>query len=317
MHQTRRAVRMAFLPSVAILCAACGALPAHNNTLMFAVKRDLGIGIAAPSATDPEFNVHFGYKERQAAWVPLWANKSTGGMGISGVEAMPCPDQKVQINTEASTQKVEIDHGCKRAAKLLGDGMPVGTPKGNEPNDAYSTFASFGGDFVAQKSDATLGHFKMASFFATGVAAQNLSRDAGAVHLLSNAPGKHAPQAKKETAHDIAREQLAQYLFVTAQKNEKVERADATCLQKLGKTFEAAQTDQFAWVAGRHPKDAANQWMDLAALTDAQAKKLIGVAYQLADAAQTSIQAAWAKADKAKTNESASRSETLQAFCSA
>lgn len=315
MHQTRRAVRMAFLPSVAILCAACGALPAHNNTLMFAVKRDLGIGIAAPSATDPEFSLHFGYKERQAAWIPLWVNKTTGGMGVSGVEAMPCPAAGVSV--EVTPNGSNHDHSCKRAAKLLGDGVPVGAAKGNEPNDAYSTFASFGGDFTAEKSDGIAGTFKMASFFATGVAAQNLSRDAGGVHLLSNAPSKAVPQDKKQTAHDLAREQLAQYLSVTAQKTEKAERADATCLQKLGKSFEASQADQFVWVAGRHPKDAANQWMDLAALTDAQAKKLIGVAYQLQDAAQTSIQTAWAKADQAKTKESALRSETIRAFCSA
>ncbi len=173
------------LLTAASLLAGC-ALPAHNNTLIFATKTDVGLGVSTPSATDAGVSVTLGYKERRAAWVPLWANgpdgKPFGCQEVWTLKSAPSEQQQKDFMAEVS---------CKKGPKLLGDDDAGGSKGDNARKDAYSTFASFGGDFGGSGSGGVSGGAapqaqvsgKIASFFATGVAAQTLAKNAASVGL--------------------------------------------------------------------------------------------------------------------------------------
>ena len=85
--------------TLAVVClglSACAELPRHNNTLIFSVKRDVGIALAGPSESSPSGELSIGFKERQMAWVPIWANGSNG--------AMPCgPASNAQTGSGAAS----------------------------------------------------------------------------------------------------------------------------------------------------------------------------------------------------------------------
>ncbi len=174
--------------------SACGTLPAHNNTLIFAVKRDVGVGVSGPSAANTGVDITLGYKERQVAWVPIWANGKDGA-------PMPCDRGAVVETTGSGTKTVAqafTAAACNHGPKLLADGdsSSSGNSRPNDPHDALSTFASFGGDLGASAgSDATGAREvsgRIASFFATGIAAQNLSKQTGLVSSV------HSAEANKQ-----------------------------------------------------------------------------------------------------------------------
>ncbi|MEN9626856.1 MAG: hypothetical protein RJA10_82 [Pseudomonadota bacterium] len=163
--------------SLAALFAGCSALPAHNNTLIFGTATDVGLGVTTPSATDTSVSVNLGYKERRAAWVPLWANK--------GKDAMTCAEAVGAPPSASNIDKLV----CKYGPKFVGDSPVSVGARSREMDDAYSTFASFGGDFNAggsgggaQAANANASG-RLASFFATGVAAQLLATQPASVGL--------------------------------------------------------------------------------------------------------------------------------------
>lgn len=175
---------------IAMLLSAC-ALPAHNNTLIFATKTDVGIGVSTPSATDAGVSVTLGYKERRAAWVPLWANK---GSGMS-TQAMDCVEVYAGAASSVETIGKVAEISCRKGPKFLADDNAGGGTGSNARKDAYSTFASFGGDFGGSGNTGSSGpqaqaSGRIASFFATGVAAQALAENAASVGLPA-APAKN------------------------------------------------------------------------------------------------------------------------------
>ncbi len=168
MHRTF-AILILLVSSLLVGCA----LPQHNNTLIFSVQRDVGVGVKTPvDGTAP--SVYLGYKSLEMAWVPLWANQrnETGRL-----TTMPC------------TTETAPEGKCKHGAKFVGDSD---SPGKNDAHDAYSTFASFGGDFGAasSKDNGPTVSGKMASFFATGVAAQHLAKAPQMVGLPSSEKDK-------------------------------------------------------------------------------------------------------------------------------
>lgn len=165
---------------VGLALQAC-ALPAHNNTLVFAVNRDIGVGVAS-GPTDAGVNIHLGYKSRELAWVPLWANQ--------GGDAMPCMNTtlsksggSIGSSTPTTVSATATGTGgisCMHGPKFVGDSEKA-TASGNDAHDAYSTFASFGGSLAGSAGGSASANATMASFFATGVAAQHLAKQPGVV----------------------------------------------------------------------------------------------------------------------------------------
>jgi hypothetical protein len=260
-----------------LLCASAAlagcALPAHNNTLIFAVKRDVNLSVNTPSAAEPEFSINVGYKERQAAWVPLWTNKRTGGFGEK--EAMDC------------TPGLGLS-ACMRSAKFVGDSDPGG--KGNDAHDAYSTFASFGGAAATQVqgASATSAQFSgnLASFFATGVAAQHLAKDASKMDMVGTRSGQ---DKTKESPEQIAAEKLEKAIQKdTKQSLEELFNVTASyigttptlaivnqdCLGKLAKELDAKSPPDLSWVKGRSPEEAAEKLVSMGGMTQPQLRKL-------------------------------------------
>jgi hypothetical protein len=189
----------AFLFGIIIFLVGC-ALPAHNNTLVFAVNRDIGVGVAS-GPTDAGVNINLGYKSRELAWVPLWAN--------SGGDAMPCyahsltKTASITPGGESKTLgSATFDAGTKSC--IYGPKFVASDRESNKESlfDAYSTFASFGGRIAAggsTGSPSAEAGIQLASFFATGVAAQKLAENpniAGATRQAATADDKPGSEKK-------------------------------------------------------------------------------------------------------------------------
>lgn len=237
-----------------VLLAACGSLPQHNNTVIFSVKRDIGLGVATPSATDPGASITLGYRERQLAWVPVWAN------GVNG--PLPCdPSSKKTATTNLATGNPDKDPtittvtdatgfeqvNCNKGPKLLGDGDSA---KGNkssgqrtsDSHDALSTFASFGGDLGANASADRNGgdvRGRIASFFATGIAAQYLAKQTGLVsNVFSDKSVKH--DDVKDPSQDQL-EQITKFIAIAEDENAKSDKVIEACVTALSKRAEVSK----------------------------------------------------------------------------
>ncbi|MFM7332312.1 MAG: hypothetical protein ACKO1L_11755 [Brachymonas sp.] len=248
--------------------------------MIFAVKRDVSLAVNTPSASDPEFSVNLGFKERQAAWVPLWANEKTGGFGEK--ETKSCAPQ---LGSSA----------CKRSAKFVGDSDPG--RNGNDANDAYSTFASFGGAVgtQVQGASATTAQFNgnLASFFATGVAAQHLAKEASQ-HDMTGTRSAESGSRKSPEALAAGKLQAAvvkdtrdsvEDLFVMTALHSSSNPAFATvhpdCLSKLAKELNEKTPPDLSWVKARSPEDAAKALITLGGISQADMRKLSAAANSL------------------------------------
>ena len=138
-----------------IIVMGCSSTPDHSNTLIFATSTKFALDVSVTPTGSPDFTL--GYKRVEGVWMPLLANKKTNGK----FEPADC----------ATTNS-----GCKFQAE---DGSSATKKK----VDAYSVFASFGADFsgggeatVEGTSGAKVkASGGLAQFFATGIAAQNIS----------------------------------------------------------------------------------------------------------------------------------------------
>lgn len=223
-----RAVYVLILTSACALLTAC-ALPAHNNTLIFGIKRDVGVGIKGPSESSASVELLLGYSERQFAWVPIWANTAfDNGKAVP----MPCPSlssDKPEPGSGSAAPSKPVDFkqvNCNYGPKLLadGDGSAINNGRFNDGHDALSTFASFGGDLQGSfKGDSTSNvgasvGGKLASFFATGIAAQNLSKHGGLVSPVFGPQKALSDSTEQDNQLQIVQEQMdvvAQYIATT------------------------------------------------------------------------------------------------------
>jgi hypothetical protein len=286
------------LALVSTLLAGC-ALPAHNNTLIFAVKRDVGVDVSGPTAADPGVSINLGYKERQMAWVPLWANQTTGGFGEK--HAMNCYDKG---GTSA----------CKQSAKFVGDSDPVGS-RTNEANDAYSTFASFGGAIntrvVGNSETIAQADGKLASFFATGVAAQYLAKDTSNYDLVGTKPTQHdtfrptsATSAEKKLLSDT-QSTMKEFFILTethltlASTTSSVTVVNTTCLTKLTERIADKKFPDIIWARGRSPTLAAKALIEMGGLNLEQIRTLNAEATMLETESKLVLED-FLKSDRAK-----------------
>ena len=181
------------------------------------------------------------------------------------------------------------------------------------------------------KNEGTSGRMALASFFATGVAAQNLSKNAnGLVNTASTDGDKNDSKATISPALRLAQAEVLA-LLESFSPQDTVNDPKATtkaCLTKLGQEFAPKKPEQFEWLTGMPPKDAAERWAKASTFIDDEHRKLIGVAYTLrkdvnkevTQAVDTVMQAnASAKSDdeikKAREDANKKRTETIEKFC--
>lgn len=159
MHKAYRHLVFATVTAACSVMAGC-AIP-HNNTLVFAVHRKIGIDVTPTNATGAGLTI--GYSSSEFAWVPLWAN------GPNNKPFVDCSSITHQSTTTQSSEPVF----CAKSPKFTGRDAE-GRGNGRD-EDAYSVFASFGGNASGQATSDTKAELRVASFFATGIAAQNLA----------------------------------------------------------------------------------------------------------------------------------------------
>lgn len=145
----------------ALSLSGCGSLPNHSNTLLFATNTSFGVNVA-PNATNL-FSIDVGYRRQEGVWMPLLANKDLP----HGVEAADCENDD------------KLGNSCKF----------IGVSDDGKSIDTYSVLASFGGEASAGGgSDGAEAEVEIIQYFATGLAARELAKNAGAAAVNTDAP---------------------------------------------------------------------------------------------------------------------------------
>lgn len=160
----KRLTTLSLLPLVTLV-AACGSMPEHSNTLVFATSTKTAIDISQePSGA---LGLTLGYKRLEAVWMPLLPNKGKKG----------------------EREGVDCDTRDKTAC-------PMFTGSDGTVHDTYSVLATFSGQVSGSGGAAAGGADTVPSakaggsivqFFATGVAAQKLAGAQGNAALFNTA----------------------------------------------------------------------------------------------------------------------------------
>ncbi|WP_416548322.1 hypothetical protein ACHEXK_05315 [Limnohabitans sp. DCL3] len=245
MRQTTRSLITTGAVLAVATLAGC-ALPAHNNTLIFAVHRKVGLDVTPTSGTNAGLTV--GYSSNEFAWVPLWANDADGKPFTDCDTENKATNEKLmngttKISTEA-VQKMSIR--CAKDPKFVA--IDNGTNDRNK--DSYSVFASFGGDINAGSGTENTAGVKVASFFATGMAAQNLSEnDAGQLLGASTGAQKRKPQTPEQANKSL----ILQWLRKSADED----KVSAKCIDALLQNIPATITGSLSKDLDKYsPEDA-------------------------------------------------------------
>ena len=171
-----RYTRVDGLAVIATLVLSAGCTPKHTNMLIFVTDTKVALDVSA-SPTNAVPYITVGYRREEVALVPLLANApanadlSTNGAAV----ANGC-----QQSLTASDNNRSTIPECGGAGYLF-QGMD-GTH-----TDAYSTIASFGANLDASASSSAAVKGAIATFFATGVAAQKLAERGGAELVSTSA----------------------------------------------------------------------------------------------------------------------------------
>ncbi len=248
---------------IATILVGC-ALPAHNNTLIFSVQRKIGIDITPTNGTNAGLTI--GYSSNEFAWVPLWANGPDGkpfvDCGRKG-EEWQMADQAIKATQQpADNSPKDLNFYCASSPKFVGhdaEGLKNGSDK-----DSYSVFASFGGD-VGGKTEggAPSAGLKVASFFATGIAAQSLAQ--GDASSLVSVGG--TPQEKKVPPQEYKTAKAVQAFLEASAIETSVTEACKVTLLKAWLPTEANATERDSLVSKSKGLSARNTTETLLKLT--------------------------------------------------
>jgi hypothetical protein len=247
MRQTQRTLKTLSIVTLTLLTAACGNLPPHNNTLIFAVHRKVGIDVTPTSGTNAGLTV--GYSSNEFAWVPLWANDA------DGKPFTDCDSENKAINTslmngETKIPEVAVQRMSMRCAKTP-KFVASDDGKDDKNKDSYSVFASFGGDLNAGSGTENTVGAKFASFFATGVAAQHLAEnDPG--QLLGSSTGTKS--RKHPTPEQLAKNLSLQWL----RKSADGENVSGQCIAAMLKDIDSSIRDTLSKDLDKYPPETAN-----------------------------------------------------------
>ena len=209
----------------AALLSAC----ANETPLMFVSKTSVGLDVSSPTTGSTEVGISFGWKSIDAAYVPVVEiiddSTNTQLYQISSGESLTAEEKaKTASNlaTLLTTSTASLTQTSDAYTKLLANPAATGESKKQKKtevdsaqdlvsklsealiksvdrSDALSVFSVVDTNTMIRSSDTSVGVGKI---FATGMAAQNVSRDfnssRGCVTAISNAVAKLA--ASTETA---------------------------------------------------------------------------------------------------------------------
>jgi hypothetical protein len=182
-----RLCRIAFAALIgAGALAGCVQMPRHSNTLVFGTNTTLGIKVGTDATNTPGITV--GYSRQEAVVMPLVANTDDDGNAQK-----PCP--RPDVLSEATPL---LDASCLLMGKQ-GDGA----------FDSYSVMASFGAKFGGSTTTTTQGQAtgEIAQYFATGLAARELARRAGAAAVATGGAAAANADAQVAGAVELVHDQ--------------------------------------------------------------------------------------------------------------
>ena len=258
MRQAQHTLKTLSIVTLTLLTAACGSLPPHNNTLIFAVHRKVGIDVTPTSGTNAGLTV--GYSSNEFAWVPLWANDADGKpftecdadnkeANLALMKEDPKPENPSKITSRIPLDEAKkLSFRCAKYPKFIAS--DDGT--GDRNKDSYSVFSSFGGDLNAGAGAENTVGAKVASFFATGMAAQNLSEsDTG--QLLT--AGTNAKRRQSQTPEQTAKSLTLQWL----RKSDVDGKVSGSCIVALLKDTDPSIRDSLSKDLDQYSPEAASK----------------------------------------------------------
>lgn len=180
--------RDAGIATFAAIVLLLGCTPKHTNMLIFGTDSKIALDVSgSPTSGSPQITI--GWRRNELALVPLLSNAPT----------------TADLSWYGSTGNCgQGDDGCGGGA---GELFQAKDQNGSVTHtDAYSTIASFGANLDASASTAASAKGAIATFFATGVAAQKLAEQGGA-RLVSTAPTAGTDHTFTTDASRMAMEQ--------------------------------------------------------------------------------------------------------------
>ena len=221
----RRLSRMLVMGAALTALSACSQMTKHSNMLVFGANTSVGVKVGQDASQAPTVSV--GYQRQEVAFVPVLANT---GVGTNG-ELSPCP---------ATTGAKVAPEGCKFEASM------DGTDK-----DSYSVLASFGTEAGGGGGNASI---KVAQYFATGIAAQQLAESGGAnVVMAGGDTGKIADAAKAaaEARKTELELRIQKEKDNAAKQVEAIDTAVIVAKSILGKSTDAVKSANLKTLAGK------------------------------------------------------------------
>jgi hypothetical protein len=179
----RKGLGLIALTGLALGLAGC----AHNDVLVFGTETKLGLDISASPAQGGAPQINVGFKRTEAVWMPLLVN------GRGSVWA-PCTQARGDRSADCTI--------AGKPSVSVADGKYQSTTTNTDTNvttsDAYSVFASIGANMGGSGTGTEVkGNVGLAQFFATGLAAQNISSNKALVTALKiDTPDGNDSQAR-------------------------------------------------------------------------------------------------------------------------
>lgn len=187
--------RLDGLAVILALLASTGCTPKHTNMLIFVTDTKIALDVSA-SATNAVPQITLGYRREEVALVPLLANApANADLSVNGTAtANGCPQSGTATETDNDAPpSVCAGAGYVFKATDMVSGKVTHT-------DAYSTIASFGATFDSSASTSAAAKGSIATFFATGVAAQKLAEQGGAQLVSTSAATASATTISTDTS---------------------------------------------------------------------------------------------------------------------
>jgi hypothetical protein len=166
--------------AVATICAGslvgCQALPQAGLIYSSTVTAGLGLKVSASDATAP-VDISIGFKTADVAYVPV-AVAEEGRDGRQGIEKVWATHSSSNGQlTECLDTKTRLLSGGKKPKDLLPADKAMLESACDYKRDALSVYGQFNGDAQAKAGDKSAS-LMVGRVFATGVAAQNVSKAA-------------------------------------------------------------------------------------------------------------------------------------------
>lgn len=159
---------------------------AHNDVLVFGTDTKVAIDVETAATQGGSPSITIGYKRKEAVWMPLLVNAKDS-------KIVPCEKDSHGACTPGSSGAWSTDDAKYKSTDTLADDT---THQTETRSDAYSVFASLGAKFdTSAAGGSPKASGALAQFFATGLAAVNISQNKAVVTALKLDPDGGDAQA--------------------------------------------------------------------------------------------------------------------------